>query len=252
MPFGCNRTALFAAALINKGVPDRAIEWDSSAVTNNDSVNHTDANFGDLNSKKFTISFWIKATNFNVNDVHVSSGATGAGTNIEFTVNTNSDGTVDFVVSDGSSIYQLDTSGDSLTDGVYNHIMVQWDSANATESERMNMWINGTKQTSFGTTAYPAQNIDMQDKGGTIYIGAERDGSVALAKKIYQMTHFSDALPLITDVYDSGSPKDVTGITGMHSTLDVAGNDITSDGGTPANWTQTGTDIASTTDIPSA
>ena len=60
----------------------------------------------------------------------------------------------------------------------YYHIVLNYDSANATAGERLRIYVNGARVTSFGTATYPTLNLacDLNKSGATTSIGRRQYG----------------------------------------------------------------------------
>jgi hypothetical protein len=126
--------------------------------------------------KKSTISFWFKIGNvtstfrslYRFND----GSGTGAiylrsGNNLQFgweTQTTNLDLNLTAIQRDVSAWY---------------HFFVNYDTTQATASDRVNIYINGVKQTAFGTETYPNLNdtVNHLTNGKTYYIGGDGQSS---------------------------------------------------------------------------
>ena len=59
------------------------------------------------------------------------------------------------------------------------HIVIVYDSGNATEAHRLRIYVNGTEESSFSTTNYPSVNedSDLNVSGSTLDIGRQGNGS---------------------------------------------------------------------------
>ena len=59
------------------------------------------------------------------------------------------------------------------------HIVIVYDSGNATEAQRLRIYVNGTEESSFSTTNYPSLNedSDLNVSGSDIEIGRQANGS---------------------------------------------------------------------------
>ena len=54
------------------------------------------------------------------------------------------------------------------------HLVISWDSGNATPGERVIFWVNGVRETDFSTETYPAQDADSAVNGANLHeIGAK-------------------------------------------------------------------------------
>tara|TARA_R110002020_G_scaffold3155_1_gene14450 strand:+ start:379 stop:1680 length:1302 start_codon:yes stop_codon:yes gene_type:complete len=83
------------------------------------------------------------------------------------------------------------------------HIVVRVDTTQGTASNRVRMYVNGVQETSFGTSAYPAQNDNMQFNGADPhYINARNSSGVnSIADMSYSHIHFADGQSLAPTVF---------------------------------------------------
>jgi len=202
------------------------------------------ANFGAYDRAKFAVSAWIKRASAGIN-----AGIMGHnGASDSFTLQFSSDNTLLFSTSsDGSSATgRLITSATYSGTSAYYHVLVWYDSANATANDRMRVWVNGTEVTSFSNRVNPSAAIFSNS--AAISVGAQSSTGSNLSNGLqYQSSFFSSSLPLITSLYNAGAPLSVTGLTGLWSTLDVAGGVVTHDGVLATAWTNNNTATASST-----
>lgn len=127
----------------------------------------------------------------------------------------------------------------------FHHILIHYDSANATSGDRMRIWFDGVEVTVFTTDTAPTAAI--YSSSATVRVGF-RSGAQYFDGLIYQSAFFSGYLPGIAEVYNAGLPKSVIAISGLWSVLDVEGEQVTHDGVLGASaWTNNNTVSASTT-----
>ena len=129
------------------------------------------------NQDKWTWSVWVKRGNISSDQCFF---ATTNGSTTSFDAK--------FKSSDAIEIYNYFGGGfDSqlITNRLFRdvsawyHIVVVYDSGNATESDRLQIYINGTEETSFSTTNYPSLNADsdLNVSGSTLDIGRQANGA---------------------------------------------------------------------------
>ena len=105
----------------------------------------------------WTCSFWFKPTSIGehgVFDAHGDASNYGfyeLGTNGQLTI---------FQKVGGATTCVLVTSRLYRDFSAWYHIVVVWDSGNATEADRVIIYTNGTRETAFSTSTYPAQDGD--------------------------------------------------------------------------------------------
>ena len=102
------------------------------------------------------------------------------------------------------------------------HILVVYDSGNSTEAHRLRIYVNGTEESSFSTTDYPALNADsdLNVSGSNIEIGRQANGSQFFDGYMAEVVLIDgQALdPTSFGEFDSDSPTiwkpiDVSGLT---------------------------------------
>lgn len=222
--------------------PTQSIDFEASS-SQRLQISNTD--WGTLNRSKCAWSFWLKPETATSGDFCSKSGTTdyewrfalsGSKVNVLFL---KSGGT-----SNGSGI-----STNTLSAGTWAHVMIHFDYANATSSERFKMWINGAAET---IASYSAPSAALQTTTEPVNIASrESGGSDFYDGLLYQVAFFSNYLPSISEIYNTvtNKPKDIRTVTGLHSLLDVAGGSVVSDYVLSADWTNTNTATASS-DIP--
>jgi Concanavalin A-like lectin/glucanases superfamily len=221
------------------GLPTHSLDFERSS---SQSLSITDANFGSYDRAKFAISLWLKKES-NVDSAIITQWASG-----QFAFEAGFDGNRLSLISeaDGSNVNGSLTATATVTGTSWHHVMWHFDSANATAGNRMRLWFDGSEVTTFDSDINP--NAAVFDSNAVVTIGGPSafghyDGL------IYQLGFFSGSLPSIGSVYNAGSPVDISGLTGLYSFLDCAGNDPTSDGVLASNWTNNN-GVTTSTDIP--
>ena len=142
------------------------------------------------NRKTFTISLWLKLSDLSEesgNDGRTIFGAGGGGagssaTNMSIQANAYGGPKFDFLTmlgaASGGNYGRLTTSRKVRDSSAWYHFLVNVDTTQSTASDRLNMYINGVKETNFSTENYPDQNantyMNVTDKHG---IGANRSWS---------------------------------------------------------------------------
>ena len=110
------------------------------------------------NTTAFTLSFWVKRGSLGSLQQFFLATLGGAGVvqgNIEF----QSDDTIHYWGYNGSStVFDLVTTQVFRDPAAWYHIVAVWDSANATSSSRVRLYVNGTQVSSFSSSTYPSQN----------------------------------------------------------------------------------------------
>jgi hypothetical protein len=146
----------FLKALVTGGYEvDNSLRFNSGS---SDFLNRTPASSGD--KKTFTYSTWIKRSNFDsyMTVLFATTDTTQYyGSFIQFY----DDNT--FSISDfrGSYNAQLITSQVFRDPSAWYHIVVAIDTTQATASNRVKLYVNGSQVTTFGTATYPTQNFEF-------------------------------------------------------------------------------------------
>lgn len=233
-----------AAGQVQGTPPEFAIDFESSS---SQSVSISNANLGSFNRSLFSVSWWYKRESI---DAAMSMYSKGAGANLEFQIKFFASNKIDFICrTAGTPQFPRLTTTATFTDtSSYHHLYAIYDEANATTGDRMILIHDGSEITVFDTDTFP--NDPVQSASGNAIVGAQDDSSSYFDGLIYQAALFDGskgALPSINDLYDSGSPLPVTGIASLHSLLDVAGGDVTSDPIIGLNWNATNAPTSSAT-----
>ncbi len=213
-------------------------------AVNSERLDMSAANFGVFDYDKTAYSVWVKRDTIGSNTIFNTGGWKTSKTNFRLyytgtflrLISNNSAG-----VTDGTLV----THGDH-TDTDWHHIMVHIDALNATPGDRMRMWFDGSEITSFAIDTNPSGSRRVSD--GTIYLGCTSFAGGFFDGNIYQSALFSGYLPDISEVYNAGSPKDVSGVTGIYSLLDADAS-VTADAVRAADWTDVNT-VTLSTDVP--
>lgn len=124
-------------------------------------LNRTPASAG--NQQIFTFSYWVKRGNLASqtylagNIVYAGSGSTNEQFNIYF--GTNDCLEISSYANSGFA-YRLITTQVFRDPSAWYHIVIAFDTTQATSSNRIKLYVNGTQVTSFSTASYPSQNLN--------------------------------------------------------------------------------------------
>ena len=114
------------------------------------------------NRKTWTWSGWVKLGNIGVSNI-MFDAYRGNGSAVRGAINVNNENEFEVVCVDNSSVvYRLKTSALLRDSSAWYHLLVAFDTTQSTSSNRVKMYINGTRVTSFGTEVYPNQNTEYQ------------------------------------------------------------------------------------------
>ncbi len=135
--------------------------------------------------RTYTHSLWIKLSNNNYNGVAmmIFAAAVSSSTNKLDNWNFNTGGGAE--VATQNIGYNGGTNGSLVTNGVYRdytswgHYVLAVDTTQATASNRVKLYLNGTQITGFSTETYPAQNYDggLGNNGFEMAVGMNADNS---------------------------------------------------------------------------
>ena len=115
-------------------------------------------------AKKFTISVWFKLGTTSGARPICSFGS-GTGNAIDLLIDTNSKAT--FESWDGSVNPKLATNRLLRDHSAWYNIVIAVDTTQATDTNRMKMYINGTQETSFASSTYAAENYAFPNIAST-------------------------------------------------------------------------------------
>ena len=220
-----------------------------------DDLSRTPASAG--NRRTFTSSFWIKRSYVGSNNERIFH-ALG---------NTNRDG----------FLFQSDTFRFFIDGGTYNfitnqvfrdisawyHFVITVDTTQATSSNRIKIYVNGSQITSFSAEVYPTQNFDMNFNTTTMHrIGRDASSNTEYMNAYISEFNFIDGQALTPSSFgetdtDTGTwiPKSYGGSYGTNgfylkfADSSALGTDSSGNGNT---WTVNNlTSIDQTTDTPS-
>lgn len=153
------------------------------------------------NDKKWTLSLWFQQTlpALGVGQVMVTGGSGGT---YEF-VELRADQDIRFSITGGA--YAV-VSSQTITDTNWHHILVAFDSAQATAADRIKMYLDGVAVTiNGGLTTYPAQNTvsPFNSSGKDITLGTF-DGDNSVRGSLAQV-RFVDGQALTPSSFTSGT-----------------------------------------------
>ena len=170
------------------------------------------------NQKTFTISLWCKRGELGSSNGLILQGVNTG--NDDFAIYFVSDDTLQtFSWSGASKQFQVDTQRKFRDPSAWYHIVVAVDTTQATDSDRVKIYVNGVQETALQNVTYPAQNINLEYNDtsalwvGRSYGGYHFDGYLAEVVSIDGQQ--LDATSFGEFDEDSGiwKPIDVSGLT---------------------------------------
>jgi len=206
------------------------------------------------NRKKWTTSVWLKLSQ-NTN----YAGILDSGGDNAFMIDT--DGTLYLFENGGSNLY-LRPSMLFRDFNAWYHLVVGFDSTQATASDRINFYVNGEQITSFITEAYPSQNYDsIFNNASTRYIGRHTgqngywNGSMAHYHFIdgtqYAASDFGQTDSTTGIWIPKAAPSVTYGNNGFFLKFENSGAMGTDSSGNGNNFTVGGGTLTQTQDTPS-
>ena len=137
--------------------------------------NRTPASAGSRTT--WTYSAWIKRGGLNSGYALFGCGANNTNDTICYFGPAATGDQIDIIVRDTSTIRgRLTTTASYRDPGSWYHIMVVWDSTNATSANRLLLYINGVQVTAFSTNTQPPQNTQsLWNSTQAAYIARMRD-----------------------------------------------------------------------------
>jgi hypothetical protein len=120
-----------------------------------------------------TFSFWTKSSVIGGTRTVISAGSDDSNREVIF-IDSNK---FTYQVKDSNNFYDLESTQVFRDPAAWYHFVVAVDTTQATGSNRVKVYVNGSQITAFGTAVYPPQNDDLffnDSVGGVSYIGALR------------------------------------------------------------------------------
>ena len=214
------------------------------------------------NRRTCTVSLWVKQDNLTDNRVFFDQGVDGSNF-IRFYLDSNN--RLAFYIEDSSAggTQALLKPSALLRDvSAWYHFVIAVDVTQATESNRVKMYINGELQTSFNDSNYPSQNLDIEGLNTTnpVNIGRRVSNNDNYFSGLISHYHFIDGTAY--DASDFGSTDSVTGEWKINTSPSVTygtngffilkdGNSVTDQSGEGNDFTVGGGTLTKTEDCPS-
>ena len=148
-------------------IKDTGYDVANSAIWNRADSAYMDRTFSSAgNRDKWTYSLWVKKCK---NGVEQRLLTTSDNATFDDNIRFNSDDTFTIIC---NNAVVLKTNRVFRDPSAWLHICVIWDSGNSTSGDRCQLFVNGTRETSFSTESYPSQNQDSFINNNTRhYIG---------------------------------------------------------------------------------
>ena len=189
-----------------------------------DSAYLTRTNSSAGNRRTWTFSAWVKVANIGSGTQNYILGGTTDNYNLNWAVFFFGSDELTFYSYTSTQQYQINTGdyGVFRDPSAWYHLVLAWDTTQATASDRIKLYINGVRFTNFDTAAYPAQNYEE----GYINNNIQQDiGKAATANKGYDgymaEVHFVDGTAYTPTAFGETKegiwiPKQFTGTYGTN------------------------------------
>ena len=212
------------------------------------------------NADKITISAWVKRTTQGAEQVII--GEYGSSTNRSKLQFKSDDKLEYYQVDGGSATVQIRTSRVFRDPSAFYHIVMQYDSAQSTSSDRLKIYVNGTQETSLSVSTYPPQNQDtrLNKSGVNLHIGQDGNSGNYFEGYISHIALVDNAIsaPTVFGETDSTSGiwkfKSLSGVTwgtnGFHLKMENSGAMGTDSSGNTNTFTVNG-NLKQALDTPS-
>jgi len=215
------------------------------------------------NRRKFTISMWVKRVKLGVDQWLVQAGASGSEFDIRFTTSDQ----IRFSTWDGSNGYGMITTRVFRDVSAWYHLVFQYDTAQATDTNRNKIYVNGEQISPSDTSAYnagkhPPQNYDNPSWNNTTAFRINDVTWTSSSPKdaVYSHIHHTDGYAYDASTFGSTdattgewkintSPSITMGTNGF--TILKDGNTITDQSSNSNNFTLGGGTLTKTEDCPS-
>jgi hypothetical protein len=169
-------------------------------------LNRTPASNG--NRQTWTLSFWLKLGTISTDRSFFGAGSNGS--NYFLFYITNGDQIRCEEAVGGVNTWLLRTTPVYRDPSSWYHILMSFDSPQATSSNRIKMYVNGVQVTAFSTATYPTQNLNSSYWNATSShnIGAAIAAGVAYGNGYMTEMNFVDGQALTTIRFWPNQPTD--------------------------------------------
>ena len=213
------------------------------------------------NAKKGTVSLWFKLAEAVSGNTYHRIFATGADSSNRTDINIDaSNGRLAFTAGGTNT---TETNRLLRDQSAFYHLVISYDTTQATASDRVKFYINGVQETSFLTEAYPSQNADL-DFGNNSYahhIGNSPHFTPRFFHGIMSHFHYIDGTAYDADTFGETDattgiwkpkfgPSVTYGTNGFFLKFENSGAFGTDSSGNGNNFTVNGT-MTQTIDTPS-
>lgn len=169
-----------------------------------------EATLGSYNRQTFSVSIWIKPTAANTpNQCIIGKGDELTIAGSEWNIVTSGTGSLTFsAFGDSVSSGSVLTNNNQITSGTWQHLLLWFDSTNATAANRMRIFINGS-EASYATRNNPPLNMTCSTSSKPLTLGKlDPARTLQYDGKLYQPALYNGLQPL-SNVYLLGHPVEL-------------------------------------------
>jgi hypothetical protein len=158
-----------------------------------------------INQQKSTVNLWWKNTATGATQVFYYSGD-GTATN-ELTLRLLGAGIVQVLGSTASTtVVNLQTTATFTDTTTWHNLHVAFDTTQATAANRVQIYVDGTLITAFGTATYPAQNANLSNNFAATYRIGSNQVPANFANMKMAMFYYIDGQQLTPTSFITGTP----------------------------------------------
>ena len=169
------------------------------------------------NPDKFTISVWVKRSKLGSSQAIIGQYSDS---NFRAKLQFIADDKLEYYqVNDGSASAQVRTTRVFRDTSAWYNIVMQYDSAQSTSSNRLKLYVNGTQETAFDNSSYPAQNLDGKLNQASVPLDIGQDGNSSL----YFDGYMAEAVVIDGTALDPTSFGEFDEDSGIWKPIDVSG-----------------------------
>ena len=169
----------------------------------------------DGDKDNWSLSFWFKRANLGLTQLLFGQGTNGS--NNRDIVYIAADDTLEVASYGGSYVFRYITTQKFRDPSAWYHLVISYQSGDATASDRLRIYLNGERITAFSTSTDPALNADSAhfNSGSPQYFGRYIDQSASYLDGYLAEAHFTDGTAYDADTFgelNSGVwvPKEVS------------------------------------------
>ena len=210
-------------------------------------------------NQKYTVSCWVKRTGLGASTTVYSTGDTTPNKNGRMLFIDASD-KIEISYYNSGYTYIVLTNRVLRDTNAWYHIVVAFDSTQATASDRIKIWVNGEQESSFQTSSYPSLNASFNFGSATHYIG-DLGGRSIYSDFVLSHLHYIDGTTYDASYFGetdsttgiwkpTTSPSVTYGSNGVFLKFENSGSMGTDSSGNGNNFTVNGT-LTQTVDTPS-